>query len=58
MKKDVDVQISIKWKDGKRVKLDLIKTLFGKKYFLLCNNKKFKRLVTKTEITNHIREII
>ncbi len=57
MKKEVDIQISIRTKQ-KKIKLDLTKTLFGKNYLLQCNNKIFKRTVTLTEITNHIREIL
>lgn len=58
MKKEVDIQIIVRWKEGKKLKLDLVKTYFGKNYLLVCNDKKFKRPVTKTEKTNHLREIL
>jgi hypothetical protein len=57
LKQDMFIKITVETKRNK-MKIELQKTLFPNKYWLIYNGKSYNKSVSLTKITNRLRKVM
>jgi hypothetical protein len=57
LKQDTFIKITVETRSGK-MKIELQKTLFPNKYWLIYNGKSYNKSVSLTKITNRLRKVM